>query len=197
VNGNDANDVVQFLTAQHNDIKKLFTETLQAPDGTARDDAFFRLRRLLAVHETAEELIVHPLVRKHIQGGNDIVVHRLLEEREAKEELTKLEDMDVDAPEFIITLSRLHSAVLAHAHFEERDEFAMLRRGVDAKQLEHLTAAIGAAQRLAPTRAHAGVESGLANLAAGPFTAMVDWARDAIRNSARDTTTATGNFSAR
>ena len=36
------------------------------------------------------------------------------------------------------------------------------------------------AAAIAPTRPHAGVESQLANLVAGPFAAMLDRARDAI-----------------
>ena len=38
----------------------------------------------------------------------------------------------------------------------------------------------GENRRTAPTRPHAGVESQVANLTAGPFAAMLDRARDAI-----------------
>lgn len=52
-------DVVDFLVSQHQQIKAMFAETLAA-SGKAREKAFVELRRLLAVHETAEEEIVHP-----------------------------------------------------------------------------------------------------------------------------------------
>src|SRR4051794_6725501 len=56
-------DVVAFLKEQHQQIKSLFSEVRSA-SGEQRREAFFALRRLLAVHETAEEEIVHPAARK-------------------------------------------------------------------------------------------------------------------------------------
>ena len=47
-------DVIDLLTDQHEQIKSLFTETL-ALAGDERERAFRDLRRLLAVHETAED----------------------------------------------------------------------------------------------------------------------------------------------
>ena len=55
-----AHDVVEFLKNQHNVIKDMFDEVLHASGTGAREKAFLELRRLLAVHETAEEMVVHP-----------------------------------------------------------------------------------------------------------------------------------------
>ena len=68
-----ADDVIEYLVAQHETIKKLFVETLDAADVDTQRDAFTRLRTLLAVHETAEEMIVHPRVRRKITGGAEII----------------------------------------------------------------------------------------------------------------------------
>ncbi|MET7443578.1 hemerythrin domain-containing protein, partial [Streptomyces sp. NPDC005568] len=57
-------DVVALLMRQHGDIRNLFDE-VEASSGDARQDAFRRLVRLLAVHETAEEEVVHPFVRRN------------------------------------------------------------------------------------------------------------------------------------
>lgn len=65
-------DVVDFLTEQHQRIKALFNETLLAA-GAERGEAFVRLRRLLAVHETAEEEIVHPRAGHELDNGREIV----------------------------------------------------------------------------------------------------------------------------
>jgi len=62
-------DVVTYLTAQHEAIKALFIETLDASNAEDQQEAFTRLRTLLAVHETAEEMMVHPRVRRKIDGG--------------------------------------------------------------------------------------------------------------------------------
>jgi hypothetical protein len=48
---------------QHGDIRNLFDE-VEATGGEERRDAFRRPVRLPAVHETAEEEVVHPFARK-------------------------------------------------------------------------------------------------------------------------------------
>ena len=57
-------DVVRFLKDQHNLIKDMFEEVFSASSDDARGKAFTELRQLLAVHETAEEMVVHPRARQ-------------------------------------------------------------------------------------------------------------------------------------
>ncbi|MDQ2636439.1 MAG: hemerythrin domain-containing protein [Actinomycetota bacterium] len=173
-------DVVRFLTDQHNLIKDLFEEVLSASDDKARETAFVELRQLLAVHETAEEMVVHPRARHEIADGDAIVDARLKEEHDAKEQLSALETMDIGSKEFIDALMRFRDDVLHHAEQEEQHEFSKLGRELDADDLERMVKAVQAAQAIAPTRPHAGVESATANFAVGPFVSMLDRARDVI-----------------
>jgi hypothetical protein len=172
-------DVVDFLTAQHEQIKTLFAKTLAA-SGKAREEAFIDLRRLLAVHETVEEEIVHPRAKRKLANGDSVVGQRLEEEHVAKTVLHELEKLDVDTVEFTELMSKLRDAVLDHAEHEENDEFARLGQELSSKELESMGRAAKLAEAIAPTRPHAGVESQVANLVAGPFAAMLDRARDAI-----------------
>lgn len=172
-------DVVDFLVSQHEQIKAMFADTLAA-SGEAREEAFVELRRLLAVHETAEEEIVHPRAKRKIANGTTVVDKRLHEEHEAKTVLQRLEKLDVDSEEFTRELTKLRDAVIDHAEHEEHDEFAKLGEELSADELERMGRAAQLAEAIAPTRPHAGVESQVANLAAGPFAAMLDRARDAI-----------------
>jgi hypothetical protein len=137
-----AHDVVEFLIGQHMQIRDLFTE-VEKSTGKARRDAFERLVKLLAVHETAEEQLIHPLVRTGVHGGGDIVDDRLSEEREAKEMLVKLEDVGPDSNQFPLLLAKLRASVLAHAHNEEAYEFRYLRREVAASELQPLVSGGG------------------------------------------------------
>ena len=82
-------DVITLLQRQHQEIRQLFDEVDRA-DGDARRAAFHRLVRLLSVHETAEEELVHPTVR-HQDGGRPVVEARLDEEHRAKELLSTLD----------------------------------------------------------------------------------------------------------
>lgn len=172
-------DVVDFLVSQHEQIKAMFAETLAA-SGKAREKAFVELRRMLAVHETAEEEIVHPRAKRKIANGTAVVDERLHEEHEAKTVLQKLEKLDVNSEEFTRELTKLRDAVVEHAEHEEHDEFAKLGEELSGEELERMGRAAKLAEAIAPTRPHAGVESQVANLAAGPFAAMLDRARDVI-----------------
>jgi len=172
-------DVVTFLETQHREIKDLFAQ-VRGTSGDSRKRNFMALRRLLAVHETAEEEIVHPAARKKLPEGEAIVNTRLQEENKAKRELTALEALDVDSPEFDARLATLAMDVIAHATAEERQEFEPLGAILDIEQLESMRRAVEFAERVAPTRPHPGVESQAANLLAGPFAAMVDRARDLL-----------------
>ena len=62
-------EVIAFLKAQHDLIEDMFDEVLHASDPAAREKPFIELRQLLAVHETAEEMVVHPRVRREFDGG--------------------------------------------------------------------------------------------------------------------------------
>jgi hemerythrin superfamily protein len=171
-------DVVEFLKAQHERIKSLFGEVLDSK-GEDREELFVQLRRLLAVHETAEEEIVHPRARE-LPDGEQVVAARLDEEHQAKEALRDLEKLDVDSAEFDEMFRKLSRDVLAHAEAEEQKEFAALAKALQERELQRMRNAVEFAERIAPTRPHPGVESAGANMLAGPFAMMIDRARDAI-----------------
>lgn len=175
-----ARDVIDYLKTQHETIKALFIETLDAADAETRQNAFTRLRTMLAVHETAEEMVVHPRVRRKVDGGPEIVDARLAEEHDAKVLLRDIEKLPIDSAEFSKALIHLQGAVLSHADNEEQLEFTALEEAVDDDELAKLADAVAVAERIAPTHPHPGVESAAANFAAGPFASVLDRARDAL-----------------
>ncbi|SDD30763.1 hemerythrin domain-containing protein [Streptomyces prasinopilosus] len=175
-------DVVSLLMRQHGDIRNLFDE-VEATGGEERRNAFRRLVRLLAVHETAEEEVVHPFARRALPGGEQVVEDRLAEEKAAKETLAALDGMDTDDPTFMPRLLQLRKDVQEHARAEERYEFTHIRRSTDATNLAAMAKAIKAAEAMAPTRPHPGVESGAANMALGPVAALMDRTKDAVRRA--------------
>jgi hypothetical protein len=163
-------------------IKQLFGDTLDAT-GEQKQTLFYDLVRLIAVHESAEEQVVHPSARKNIEHGEPIVSARLHEEDDAKHVLSNLYDMGVDHPEFNMQLRMLADAVAKHADAEEKEEFAALRAALSDADLIRMAGALRVAEAAAPTRPHpmAG-ESATANALAGPPLAVFDRARDAVRS---------------
>ncbi|WP_031508943.1 hemerythrin domain-containing protein [Streptomyces megasporus] len=180
ISGDD--NVVALLMRQHGEIRNLFDE-VEAARGDARRDAFHRLVRMLAVHETAEEEVVHPYARRNIDGGDAVVDQRLEEERKAKETLKALEDMDPNDPTFMPKLEMLRRDVEAHARAEERYEFNHIMGNTEPEKLRTMAKAVKAAEATAPTRPHPGAETAAENLAVGPLAAVADRARDAVRKA--------------
>jgi hemerythrin superfamily protein len=174
-------DAVDLLTHQHQEIRRLFQE-MDDKAGAERNETFGRLCRLLAVHETAEEEVVHPVARRSIANGDAVIDARLEEENESKKMLQTLEKMGPSAQGFDALLAEFRQAVLEHAEREEREEFPELRTH-GAAEMRVMAAAIKAAEATAPTHPHPGVETATANLVAGPFAAVVDRARDVVRKA--------------
>ncbi|MER7503073.1 hemerythrin domain-containing protein [Nonomuraea pusilla] len=175
-------DVLDLLVAQHARIRDMFDEVGNAEPG-ARGEAFDRLVRLLAAHETAEEEIVHPYARLKLDGGHGLVAARLDEERRAKRLLQHLDRTGVAHPDFHDNLDRLRRAVTVHARSEERYEFVRLRAATTAVERRTMAVAVRAAEALAPTHPHPGTESATRNLLLGGPLALVDRARDLIRKA--------------
>jgi hemerythrin superfamily protein len=177
-------DAVDMLLEQHQEIRRLFTEVENAaPD--RRQQVFDQLRRLLAVHETAEEQVVHPAARRAVPDGDHVVDERLQEENAAKQVLAELEGMDASSPQFMSRFVQLRDAVLAHAEHEEREEFPQLRAHVNDRQRSMMATGLKTAEKLAPTHPHPGTESATKNTLMGPVASIVDRTRDALRGRSR------------
>ncbi|GGZ05179.1 hemerythrin domain-containing protein [Streptomyces poonensis] len=175
-------DVVELLKAQHTRIRNLLDEVMAAK-GEQRKEHFHELVRLLAVHETAEEEVVHPFARKNIENGELVVNDRIREEERAKEVLSRLDDMDTDSSQFMQQFKELRQNVLDHAEAEEKYEFAQFSKIADRTKLENMARAVKAAEAVAPTRPHPGADTAVKNLAVGPVAAVIDRTRDAIRKA--------------
>jgi hypothetical protein len=177
-------DVVELLLHQHRQIRELCSQVERA-SGRDRAEAFDRLRRLLAVHEIAEEAIVHPYARYALGGGERMVAARLHEENRTKRLLRALERLGPASREFMPLFAGFRTSIEAHAAHEERQEFPQVARHSSREQSRGMAVAVRATEALAPTHPHPGTESPTKNLVLGPLTAVVDRTRDMIRKAMR------------
>ena len=175
-------DVIAFLIGQHMMIRDLFTE-VSLSQGDARAEAFERLVKLLAAHETAEQQIIRPMTRAMVDGGSDIADEHVAEEAEAKKMLVDLERMGPDDSQFPALLEQLREAVLLHAFHEEAHEFRYLKQKMDGGTTTVTTGMIKAAEAIAPTHPHPSINSATANNLAGPMVSMFDRTRDLVRKA--------------
>jgi YD repeat-containing protein len=172
-------DVVSFLKSQHRQIEQLMQQ-VTTTRGEQRQQTWDDLRRLLAVHETAEEEIVHPRAKRVLDNGEQVVDARLEEEHKGKQAIAEIEKLDVDSSEFDTKFAKLVQDIKAHAEAEEHTEFERIAEKLDDEQLQGMRKAVELAEKMAPTHPHPGVESATANMLVGPFAAMMDRAKDMI-----------------
>jgi hypothetical protein len=173
-------DVVDILTRQHNEIRSLFVRVAKA-GGKQKREFFEDLVRLLAVHEAAEGEVLHPMARKEIDAGDEVVEQRLEEEHEAKEALAELHDLGLDHPEFGTKLLALADAIGEHAKYEEDEEFRFLRERVSPAVLQEMAGAVQAAQATVPTRDRAVTDPSTGTALTGPPLAIFDRVHGAVR----------------
>ncbi len=171
-------DLIRLLLEQHIRIRDLALAVRVANSSELRTIAFKQLRILLAVHESAEEMVLRPVSRR---CDEMIAARRSREERGANEVLARLEHRLVDGPEFEAEFAAFESSLLAHAEAEEREEFPAVLRATDPRQRQRLGVLLTRVEKMAPTHAHPTLAgSTAAQWAVGPFAAMVDRSRDAF-----------------
>jgi hemerythrin superfamily protein len=177
----DTTTATGLLRQQHETVKSMFEE-LDRASGDARRELFDCLRATLAVHETAEEMIVHPAARRTGAEGERIVEARLAEEDKAKQDLAELEKITPDGDGFGVKLLAFKQAVIDHAEAEEHQLFPLLEKSCSTEELERMATGIQTAEKMAPTHPHPhGPNSAVGNLLVGPFVSMVDRVRDHLK----------------
>lgn len=174
-------DVVRILLEQHAQVRDLFAEIQKAP-AAERQEPFDRLRALLAVHETAEELVLRPQAED--SAWKDVATERNQEESEANHVLAALEDMDTASEGFLAKLEEFEKAVDDHAEAEESQEFPRVLQALDEEERRKLGSRLESVQKMAPTHPHPTAAGSTTAVAlTGPFAAMVDRVKDALSSS--------------
>ncbi|WP_028642385.1 hemerythrin domain-containing protein [Nocardioides sp. URHA0020] len=172
-------DVLRVLYEQHARIRDLFA-AVKAAGGDRRSETFAELRTLLAVHETAEEMVIRPATTA--AGGKDVADARNHEEAEANEVLQRLEKLDPAGSDFESLLAELEASVDEHAEAEEHEEFPLIESSCDEGQRQAMGMHLRAAEAVAPTHPHPSTAgSTVAQYAVGPFASIIDRTRDAVR----------------
>ncbi|HWJ83063.1 MAG TPA: hemerythrin domain-containing protein [Nocardioides sp.] len=172
-------DVVRVLLEQHARIRELFDEVNRAV-GEEKQELFDELRALLAVHETAEEMVLRPVTSR--TAGKDVARARNDEEASANSFLKLLEDMTIESADFSTQFVAFQHEVERHAEAEETEEFPVILSQCDENQRRVMGLQVRAAEKVAPTHAHPGAAgSTLAQWTVGPFASMVDRAKDALK----------------
>jgi hemerythrin superfamily protein len=177
-------NLVEILLLQHQQQRAVLDE-LHGAAGERGAASFQRLVRMLAVHESVEEIVLYPVVRANFDDGRRLARLAIEQESEIKDALADLQSGDLARGHHLATVAsrnrirELEEMVHAHHDLEERQIIAVLPQLQDAPQLGGLATAFEMATHLAPTRGHHRAPTGpLANVLLGTPVAVLDKARD-------------------
>jgi iron-sulfur cluster repair protein YtfE (RIC family) len=177
--------IIDALREDHDEVRQMFAR-LETATGEQRRDLFHQLVGELIRHEVAEEEILRPVSKR--DAGEEIANARIHEESQAEELLKEMESLDTDSPEFAAKLATLRHEVERHAEAEETQEFPKVMQKESVERLEQMGKVYAAAKKAAPTRPHPSTpNTPVANMLAGPFAAVLDRARDAMRDAMKST----------
>lgn len=112
------------VTAQHGMIRAGF-HAVKAASGNEQETATRELLRLLAMHEAAEELTVHPALAHAGSGPLGVGEDRMQEEQQAVQLVERLQALDVGSYEYKMQFRLLEEAVTHHATSEETSELPL------------------------------------------------------------------------
>ena len=135
------------------------------------------------MHEAVEEELVHPYVKRRVEGAKEAVAERVEEEREVNKMLAALDALGPTNPGFDELFTRFRTALLAHADKEERSEFAGIRSATRPAERTAMAAAVRPRLGARATDPHPGNESAPRALLVGTPMAMMDRARDLLRSA--------------
>jgi iron-sulfur cluster repair protein YtfE (RIC family) len=176
-----AQGIIEALRHDHDEVREMFAR-LEAATGEQRRELFQRLLGELVRHEVAEEEILRPVSKR--DAGEAIANARIKEESQAEELLKEMEKLDPGSPEFTSKLAKLRREVERHAEAEETKEFPRVAEKETTERLEQMGRVYEAAKMVAPTRPHPSTpNTPVANMLVGPFAAVIDRARDAVRDA--------------
>ncbi|HWC36508.1 MAG TPA: hemerythrin domain-containing protein [Mycobacteriales bacterium] len=122
-----------MLCEQHRTIRSLI-ETVRQNSPAGRLAHFDRLVAFLAWHEATEALLLRPVTRSDVLGGEVIADARAVEESRIRATVAGLTHVDPVSREFRRGFDDLARRLIEHLDSEERYEFPLVRayRGKDS-----------------------------------------------------------------
>lgn len=182
MNADRDRDIIELLRDEHEDLRGLFSEVLNA-EPQARTEPFRYLMARLVAHEAAEEALVHNVGRDEVPGVEEHATIAREQEASAERMLAAIEDIEPSSDEFVPALQELEKAVLEHAAYEEQHEFPLLAEHLTITRRRELAEAFQVLRAEGPTRPHPKMPQNPAVRAlTGPVVGVVDRARDTVRD---------------
>lgn len=167
-------DALGFLVGRHVTIGRRLDAAIDAPTRMSRRRAASQLRRQLAIHAVAEEVLVQCGSLQNPPDTANLAVARRAEQSATERAVDRLDSLDLRDPAFVGTLEQLRSLIVAHVERVERYEFTQVHHRLDRAQRHQLSIAVGLAEAAEPPNMPD------VGTATEPFADMVDTVRRAV-----------------
>jgi hemerythrin superfamily protein len=134
-----------------------------------------------SIHAAIEEQFVYPLVRRKVDGGDELADHAIEEHQEVKSLLADIEKLSPEQADFAKKMEQVMSSVTEHVEEEEGDLLPKLKDVTAEDTRDKVGSLAEKAKSLVPTHPHPLVPgTATAQLIAGPWAGMVDRVRDLL-----------------
>lgn len=174
-------DVVDILTADHQEMMELLGQIEGTADAGQRRDLADTVIAEVMRHAVAEEMFVYPAMEKHVPNGAEEVEHDKKEHDEIVQVMKRMEDVDASDSAFMDLVRELEGQLRHHANDEESEQFPKLRAHIPGEELVKMGEKVQNAKKVAPTRPHPHApHSELFHKTLGPGVGMVDRLRDKL-----------------
>lgn len=174
-------DVVDILTADHQDMVELCSQIEHTADPAQRRDLADTVIAEVVRHAVAEEMHVYPAIEEHVPNGAEEVEHDKREHAELQRVMKQMENLDASTPAFMERVRELDGLLRHHAHDEEAKQFPQLRAHIPADKLVAMGKTVEEAKSMAPTRPHPNApQAELFHKTIGLGVGMIDRLRDKL-----------------
>ena len=142
-------DGYESLTREHRQIESMFEQYGQQPD----DALAHQIARALTLHTEAEEAALYPLLRKYVDGGDDLAGESEYEHATVKSQIARL--YEAPPADLAPLVEEMQRNVADHVRREEAEIFPAMRdSGVDG---DALARGLERAQGEAPSHSSGGI----------------------------------------
>jgi hemerythrin superfamily protein len=174
-------DIIDLLVQDHHEVNGLFGRFKQSSKSETQSELAQEIVRELSIHAAIEEQFVYPLVRRKVDGGDELADHAIEEHQEVKSLLADIEKLSPEQADFAKKMEQVMSSVTEHVEEEEGDLLPKLKDVTAEDTRDKVGSLAEKAKSLVPTHPHPLVPgTATAQLIAGPWAGMVDRVRDLL-----------------
>jgi hemerythrin superfamily protein len=175
----DMNNIITIIQDEHQRVEVLYKAFQEAKDPDDRMILVYNMMKMLSVHAGCEELVVYPVFKDRIPGGEEIYKRSVEDHRQLKVDLYTLDGMTWKDQGFEQQVDKCMQDQIKHAREEEKLNLPLLAQHLPPEDLRKMAKDFMDAKAVAPTRPHPDAPVG-SRMAYATAVAL-DAAKDAVR----------------